>query len=180
MSEHQLSKAGVNDITDAVQQLLQKILTDLRGSATKQAADEPRLFFPHGIELISVVVKIGPADVEVTIAGEKGVKSAAVASGLGNSLLGTSSMDVDDDVNKNAICRGDQLTWYNYGNQPVHIVFDVGGCPLNVCDFTVPKAKGTTPGTYLTLVLRTVDSGTYDFHRSPGRIPSANPKIIIQ
>lgn len=46
MNDDKLSRLEVNDVTAAVQQLLQRILTDLKESATKQKADEPRLFFP--------------------------------------------------------------------------------------------------------------------------------------
>jgi hypothetical protein len=175
MSEHQSPSIAASDVTDAVQSLLQKILTDLKGSATAAAAGEPRLFFPNGIELISVVAKVGPADVEVKIAGEKGIKLAD------SKPIGTTTtfrivfMDVWADQNKEDIYRGNQVIWYNDRNEDVQIVFPALRCPLNICDFPVPHG-----GTYSTFVLRTIDTGDYYFARKLKDEFLGNPKIIIK
>jgi len=71
------------------QKLLAEAFRQLKGTGTAEAAAEPtRLFFPNGIELISVKVQAGlPAkplvSVEPKIAGEKGLKSTMEQPGFG-------------------------------------------------------------------------------------------------
>jgi len=175
MREDKLSKAEASDLANSVQQLLQKMLTDLKGAAAAKGAGEARLFFPNGIELISLVVKVGPADVEVTIAGEKGVKPKS-RSLQAIRAFDDSQMDVSAAENTEDIFRGQGLVWFNDGNQDVHVAFNTpDGCPLIPCEFTVPKGGGVLR----TIVRNTVDAGEYHFTRAPAHV-LADPKIIIQ
>jgi hypothetical protein len=180
MNENQSSLAPVNDITNAVQQLLQKTLTDLKGSVATHAAGEPRLFFPNGIELISVVVKIGPADVEVTIAGEKGIKAAGSGT-MRMPLIVQHNRDVNASGDSEVMHHNDQILWFNNGTHDVSINFDVNGCPLDACSFTVPKNGGTKLTTVTTNVAK-----KYEYHHPIVALEGAdggilsNPRIIIQ
>jgi hypothetical protein len=182
MADSEISQTIASDLTKPVRDLLADIVTQLKNTAANKDASEPRLFFPSGIELIDVHVKVGPADVEVKIAGQKGVKETQSPTTGKSRMFDDHDMDVCSPVNTEDIFRGDHIIWHNDGKDDVEIVFDVDGCPLNVCDFIVPKNGGV----YLTIVLTTVDAGTYDYHcyippRRAGSAPVAgNPKIIIQ
>jgi len=52
------------------------IVTTLAQSARAAAGQAPRLFYPNGIELISLKVKGGSTEVELTVAGSKGLAIA--------------------------------------------------------------------------------------------------------
>src|SRR5271166_3114348 len=164
MREDKLSKVEASDLANSVQQLLQKMLTDLKGAAAAKGAGEARLFFPNGIELISLVVKVGPADVEVTIAGEKGVKPKS-RSLRAMRAFEDSHMDVWADENTEDIFRNQAIIWYNDGNRPVTIAFNTpDGCPLAPaqCEFTVKPGELAR-----TIVLNTIEAGEYRFTRTP-------------
>jgi len=182
MAEAEFSQASVGDLTKPVQDLLDGIVTQLKGTVAIKGAAQPPLFFPNGIELIQLIVKVGPADVEVTVAGPKGSKESLSKANGKARLMDIHDMNVCAPVNTDDIFRGDYITWHNDGHDDIEIVFDVDGCPLNVCDFTVPKDGGE----YLTVVLNTVDPGTYEYHchKAPRKVHGTaiqgNPKIIIQ
>ena len=54
--------------------LFERLSTILKEGAAVKADGPARLFFPNGIELISVVVKVGPVQLEAKVAGEKAPK----------------------------------------------------------------------------------------------------------
>jgi hypothetical protein len=69
----------VGAVEKSTRQVLAAVFENLKTSAGVKADGPTRLFFPNGIELISVVVKLNVKegiDVEVKIAGEKGIKGA--------------------------------------------------------------------------------------------------------
>jgi hypothetical protein len=182
MADSEVSQTIASDLTKPVHDLLDGIITEFKRTAADKDAAEPRLFFPNGIELIQVIVKVGPADVEVKIAGQKGVRETQSRATGKVRIFDDHDMEVCALVNTEDIFRGDHIIWHNDGKDDVEIVFDVDGCPLNISDFIVPKNGGV----YLTIVLTTVDAGTYDYHcyippRRAGSVPVlGNPKIIIQ
>ena len=178
MSDDQLSELRVNDLTAAVQSLLQKIIAELKSTASAEKAGEERLFFPHGIELISLTVKVPPADVELTIAGEKGIKH----NGPGLHEADSSShhdRDVDDDGDSEAMRGGDVITWHNRHGFPVRITFD-NPSPLDCRNpFTIPKKDDVD-----TIILASA-SGPYPYHleryeKGRYRRVAGDPRIIIQ
>jgi len=182
MAESEVSQTSVSDLTKPVQDLLDGILTKLKETAAIKGPAQAPLFFPNGIELIQVTVKVGPADVEVTIAGPKEVRELPSKTRGKAKMIDIHDMEVCAPVNTEDIFRGDYITWRNDGPDDIEIVFDVNGCPLNVCDFTVPKNGGA----YLTIVQNTVDAATYEYHchKAPRHAHSTaiqgHPRIIIQ
>jgi hypothetical protein len=60
---------NIGDAETTTKNLITHVVTTLQSSATVRAADPPRLFFPGGIDKISVVVKLTPIDIEITISG---------------------------------------------------------------------------------------------------------------
>lgn len=65
-----------SNITDAQQtaiNVLNAAFTNLKQDGTAKS-DAPRLFFPNGIELISITVKLTPVEVTLEIAGAAGIK----------------------------------------------------------------------------------------------------------
>ena len=79
MSDESLrGPGGIAEVKDTATQVLEALFANLKAHA-QVAADEPsRLFFPNGIELISVSVKVTPIEITLTVAGAKGVKSAGL------------------------------------------------------------------------------------------------------
>ncbi len=76
-----LDPEDIEALTKATQSLLSRSFEDLKASAGVQQKDGERFFFPHGIELIDVTVKVNLNDgveIQVKVAGEKG-KAAAQA-----------------------------------------------------------------------------------------------------
>jgi len=176
--KNRLSEFPVKDGAAAAQLLLQRIVADLKESAGLKATGDRHLFFPNGIELINVVVKVGSGDVEVMIAGEKSVKPSDGKSTLVRNLSNsTDYMDANANVNVEPIFRGDYLIWFNEKAGDVKIHF-TPLCPLNRNDFIVP-GNGLLA---LTLVQTTIEPGSYSFRRSPesGIVPAGDPKIIIK
>ena len=182
MADSEVSQTSVSDLTKPVQDLLDGIVTQMKGTAAIKSAAQQPLFFPNGIELIQLIVKVGPADVEVTVAGPKGARESPSKTKGEARMMHIHDMKVCAPVNTEYIFRGDCITWHNDGPDDIEIVFDVNGCPLNVCDFTVPKNGGE----YLTIVMDTVDADTYEYHchKAPrharSTVLAGNPRIIIQ
>jgi hypothetical protein len=68
LDEVKVLESTVGGINDAAKQVLDELFEKLKdGVALK--ADPTRLFFPNGIELISVDVELGPAKVIIKVAG---------------------------------------------------------------------------------------------------------------
>jgi hypothetical protein len=82
MSTSKKSEPGIASASSAAKELLTAALKDLKESALADDAKlastdrDPaaRLFFPNGIELISITVKVAPVEIEFKVAGEKGIK----------------------------------------------------------------------------------------------------------
>ena len=89
-SDTSIAVYGNGDLIKAasseLKELLDRAFTNLKSVAPLKEEDPPpRLFFPHGIELIFVKLTVGLPEkpvitVEVKIAGEKGVKPEAIES----------------------------------------------------------------------------------------------------
>src|SRR5690349_15697767 len=76
------SSGDIGDVEKATRDVLGAVFNNLKDSATVKAEGQTRLFFPNGIELISVTLKVNAkdgVDVEVKVAGEKGIKMVAAA-----------------------------------------------------------------------------------------------------
>jgi hypothetical protein len=108
-NKNQSSVPGIADVARTAERLLEKIGTDLARAAKPHPGGEGRLFFPEGIELISVVVNVaGVADVEVKVAGPKGSagtdgkrpSSAFTAARVIDDTPGDRDVDVGDDNGK--------------------------------------------------------------------------------
>lgn len=177
MGDDRISSTLSNEITDAVQRLMAHTVSELKANAVTQPAGESRLFFPNGIELISIVVKVGPADVELTIAGEKGAKPAGPA----REPLAVHHRDVTATSDSEVIHNKEQIIWFNNGGHDFQIDFDINGCPLDKCSFKVSKNGGI----YVTAVTTNV-ANDYEYHHTEMTKDGgkacilANPKIIIR
>ena len=78
------SNDDVGSVEKSTRQVHAAVFENLKSNAGVKADGPTRLFFPNGIELISVIVKVNAKegiDVEVKIAGEKGIKGSAVFEG---------------------------------------------------------------------------------------------------
>src|SRR5262245_13799203 len=94
MNDSQLrSGDDVVAVEKSTRQVIAALFENLKTNAGVPADGSTRLFFPNGIELISVIVKVNVkdgVDIEVKVAGEKGVKSAVSPDG-GQRVLNTSA-----------------------------------------------------------------------------------------
>jgi len=175
---------GPKELSDAAQSITEKIVSELKDAGSRADAAEPRLFFPEGIELISVVVKVGPADVEVTIAGAKGVKGAALrASDLekdGGSRLASYYRDAAATNDTDPVAKGQDFLWFNNKNHGIRIDFGANGSPLENNDdhFIVP------PGTYPSKIRANANLPNYPYRNTRVAIEGEDilgmPRIIIQ
>lgn len=60
--------------SEAAKELLSSALSELKNVAETQPSATPRLFFPNGIELISITVKLlSDIDIVFKVAGAKGI-----------------------------------------------------------------------------------------------------------
>jgi len=149
-NENQVVDVKVSDVANAAQQVLDKIVTDLTTSLKPRlegkegqavgADGETRMFFPEGIELIDVIVKIGGtegADVEVKIAGAKGLQPGSPkqdAEGL-TDARSDQTIEVGDETKPGY--TGYKIIWTNHTNNALKVTFDPKACPLDVSQFTV-------------------------------------------
>lgn len=193
--QNQLSRSQMTEASDVAEGLLEKILegvprtamgdTERREGATG-GAPKQRLFFPNGIELISVIVKFGGVDVEVKIAGSAAPDGASAAPVFSAPAIGTFIICCHSGIG----LPDATLTWVNPQTFPITIYFP-GVCPVNVNGFTVPAAAGLQMGTYPAQVI--VNGGTYEYtcSRAMGTeadneatgtqnpVGGGNPKVII-
>jgi hypothetical protein len=63
----------IGDVENSAKAVLSNLFDNLKGNAAVLADQQTRLFFPNGIELIMITVKIGTIDIELKIAGAKGI-----------------------------------------------------------------------------------------------------------
>lgn len=182
--ENQLSRSQMIEASGVAEALLTKILegvprsvvraAEKRGGAAGEVAEQ-RLFFPNGIELISVIVKFGGANVEAKIAGSAtpDVASAAPAistAGLTGSMIESVPPGFIICCGSGSAYHGGTLTWANPTARPIRIYFP-GPCPLNVNNFVVPAS-----GTYVTQVV--VNGGSYEYVCSPATEIKADNEAI--
>ena len=65
-----LGDPPIGDVENSANSVLSSIFNNLKANATVLVDQPtPRLFFPNGIELITITVKIGTIDIELEIAG---------------------------------------------------------------------------------------------------------------
>ena len=85
MDDSRIASADdVGTVEKSTRQVLDAVFENLKSNAGVKADGSTRLFFPNGIELISVVFKVNAKDgidVEVKVAGEKGIKGTSVVGG---------------------------------------------------------------------------------------------------
>ena len=77
---------SIGDVEKSTRQVLAAVFENLKSNAAVKADGTTRLFFPNGIELISVIVKVNVKDgidVELKIAGEKGIKGTLIEGASG-------------------------------------------------------------------------------------------------
>ena len=68
-----LGDPSIGEVEKSANSVLSSIFDNLKANATVLGDQQPRLFFPNGIELITITVKIGTIDIELEIAGAKGI-----------------------------------------------------------------------------------------------------------
>jgi len=71
------TRGSIASGADEAKVLLVTALQEFRkavAAATDETTAEPRVFFPNGIELISIKVTVSAVTVELKVAGEKGIK----------------------------------------------------------------------------------------------------------
>lgn len=182
--------SDAKDISDAAQAITKEVVSQLRDAASTADAATPRLFFPHGIELIDVVVKVGPADVEIRIAGEKGIKlSAAQLRELEeeeedeNMQFVVRTVDATDTALSSTVQAGDEIDWFNmHPSTDVTIAF-TRGSPLTGCTshFVVAhNTSATNPGAKTTIKSGLCTGTEFPYTVNGVSIPGGMPKIIIQ
>ena len=76
--------ASITSATSEATALLNAAFSDLAKTVGVKAAVEPRVFFPNGIELISITVSVSAVKVELKVAGEKGISALLVSGSEGN------------------------------------------------------------------------------------------------
>ena len=143
--EHLEPVVKATDVADTVGKLLDKVVTQIKGVAVAPPSGETRLFFPDGIDLISVIVKVGPADVEVKIAGPRSGQGQARAE---TQLLAPHAhrpIEVcESDEGKVHANVGDVVDWTNSRGNDCTVDFNVDGTPFSVRKFVVP-AESSLP-----------------------------------
>jgi len=79
-----LADDRIVEVEKSTREVLTSVFESLKNNVGVKADGPTRLFFPNGIELISVIVKVNVKDgidVEVKIAGEKGIKGTVLVEG---------------------------------------------------------------------------------------------------
>lgn len=187
-NEKQLSGTGVGDATLKAKTLLASIVDSLTApvkplhpddeSSVAGTNGEPGLFFPDGIGLISVDVKIAPVNVQVTISGPS-KNGAALHPGLSPSG-GDETVHVGDD---NAVGHPNaHVMWQSDIDRTVIFCSDEGS-PF---DDPASLMFDVLASTGLTAHVKSGASGTYHYcyvdktsKGGEGR-GGGNSKIIIQ
>ncbi len=163
-NEKKLTAIEISGVTGAAQQLLEKIVTGLADAArvsidrkdgeteSRRTVNEPHLFFPNGIELISLVVRAGPVDCELTVAGEKGSLARTTTSGAEHMAPG---IDTSVAVHQGGTgYRGHTVNWYHPMCHHASVTFtgpspfEVGGFPVYTPPGTPLKVTTNQPGFY--------------------------------
>ena len=80
MANEKRTDVAIASASSAAKELLSSALNELKNVLLARVKEQPRLFFPNGIELISITVKVSAVEVEFKAAGEKGI-SGLVDSG---------------------------------------------------------------------------------------------------
>jgi len=182
-------KGAAPELTKSTQLLLRNTIEELKAAVSQPTSGEERLFFPHGIELIRVEVKVGLNDVELTIAGGK--QAEQVRAHFATRLDGLPFVDTTDDVNKDPIHPDDHVHWHNSLPYPVLITFPPrDGCPFDPPDCSFKLEKSGDPQNRenrLTRVRHGAIGGGTEYQYTRGLPADANikfirgdPKIIIQ
>jgi hypothetical protein len=180
MSEDSKRNTSPAELADAARTITENIVAGLRDAALKPDASDPRLFFPEGIELINVVVKIGPADVEVEIAGAKGLTH--FTGGRLEVRDPGPALNRDVTAADQLSCHSrEEIIWFNNTGSDATITFaavnspvaDFFGNPVN--GFTVPRNGGTYP-----TWVAPGDTPNVPYPYSTTAAKRGNPSIIIQ
>lgn len=177
MHDENMSKASAQELADAAHSITQKIVSELKDASSKADAAAPRLFFPNGIELIDVGVKVGLAEVKVKIAGAQGIKGGLIqASEVMMTTRHLRDASACDDI---YVGPGLVIRWFNLTKHPITIRF-TNGSPLenDLNNFPVPGHGGIVD----TPLKQDLASGSiYPYHNPPVLCPLAGmPRIIIQ
>jgi hypothetical protein len=83
-----MTYATITSAKDAAKEVLIATFDELGGKAEPKDKEKPRLFFPNGIELISITVDVSGIKVEIKVAGEKGVKGLLESKEIGKVTTG--------------------------------------------------------------------------------------------
>ena len=172
------SSGDIGDVEKATRDVLGAVFSNLKDSATVKAEGQTRLFFPNGIELISVTLKVNAKDgidVEVKVAGEKGIKTVAAARSADGHGLTSSALPFITFIDPPEVAAG----WEG----DVKIVggnFDAGSFAL--FDGAVPKTVSVTD-TVLTVrmtsgVTGTPGTKTVVVHTGAGDLSNEKPFVV--
>ena len=64
----------ITSASGAAKEILSSALNNLRKTALSEQEGQSKLFFPNGIELVSITVQVATVKVEFEVAGEKGLR----------------------------------------------------------------------------------------------------------
>jgi hypothetical protein len=98
MTEENMTIFAKKDPSDAAKELLSSALSDLMKATQAQAGDTPRLFFPGGIELISITVDVlSKVKLVFKVAGAEGISG----------LLSSEEIEAEhtDKINKEVVAQ---------------------------------------------------------------------------
>jgi hypothetical protein len=73
----------ITNAKDTASELLTSALNDLRNTCKVEEGEEPRLFFPNGIELISITLSVSKISLEFKVAGAAGISGLMNSGGIG-------------------------------------------------------------------------------------------------
>jgi plastocyanin len=138
--------------------LLNNIISKLGGATVSAPAGETRLFFPDGIDLISLTVNIPPVDITVEIAGPKSTSATQKSTSLSSPPAIRQITICDENPSDVHAKVGDVIRWNNPYEKSCRVEFNIDGCPLSNCCFNVPAQ-----GHFDTTVVGPGGGLTYDY-----------------
>lgn len=88
MADKKMTNVTIKSARDGAKELLSTALKEFEKTARAEEGEKPRLFFPNGIELISIIVRVSGVDVELKVAGKAGINSLLHSGEIGVDLTG--------------------------------------------------------------------------------------------
>ena len=174
--EKRLSRFSSEDAVEAIKELTDAVAA-LKGKGTIDSEGGKSWFFPDGIDLIDAHVKLGPADVELKIAGPKSSQAVLFSSKARRPSGVPSAVYIEVGDDGPIAHPDDTIIWHNGGNADVVVYFDTFyGCPFVLPD--CPQFKVLKGKTHTTTV-RHDACGPYFYHFGPADAPEESPRLDI-